>query len=269
MKKSIASLIAAGMAIVLAAGCGSSKTESSGGYGNNAVSVKNDYALSYEDALEEVNTLANATKPTKVPAQLDLDAEELAEDAALADISTYEMTVNGSGEIDIEIAAATELSSNAPDDWINVVAEKFNKSGASVNGKSVSVSIRKIASGEVVTYMVDGGYRPDAFVPSNFAWGEMLQASGINTEKITDRIVGNTAGILMSDEIYDTYKDHKFPDNDVLPCPLGGIQRGLKPKPPALGMSAHRACHAKHNFVLCLQRSSGRPKERGDGAVAA
>ncbi len=205
MKKSIASLIAAGMAIVLAAGCGSSKTESSGGYGNNAVSVKNDYALSYEDALEEVNTLANATKPTKVPAQLDLDAEELAEDAALADISTYEMTVNGSGEIDIEIAAATELSSNAPDDWINVVAEKFNKSGASVNGKSVSVSVRKIASGEVVTYMVDGGYRPDAFVPSNFAWGEMLQASGINTEKITDRIVGNTAGILISDEIYDTY----------------------------------------------------------------
>ena len=165
MKKSIAALVAAGMAIVLAAGCGSK----SGSYGSGAVSVKNDYALSYEDALEEVNTLANAVKPSKIPAQLDLDAEELAEDAALADISTYEMTVEGSGDIDIEIAAATELSSNAPDDWINVVTNKFNDSGATVNGKKVSVSIRKIASGEVVTYMVDGGYRPDAFIPSNYA----------------------------------------------------------------------------------------------------
>lgn len=210
MKKSIAALVAAGMAIVLAAGCGSK----SGSYGSGAVSVKNDYALSYEDALEEVNTLANAVKPSKIPAQLDLDAEELAEDAALADISTYEMTVEGSGDIDIEIAAATELSSNAPDDWINVVANKFNDSGATVNGKKVSVSIRKIASGEVVTYMVDGGYRPDAFIPSNFAWGEMLNASGINTIKIADRIAGNTAGILMSEEMYNTYTE-KYGDVTV------------------------------------------------------
>lgn len=210
MKKSIAALVAAGMAIVLAAGCGSK----SGSYGSGAVSVKNDYALSYEDALEEVNTLANAVKPSKIPAQLDLDAEELAEDAALADISTYEMTVEGSGDIDIEIAAATELSSNAPDDWINVVANKFNDSGATVNGKKVSVSIRKIASGEVVTYMVDGGYRPDAFIPSNFAWGEMLNASGINTVKIADRIAGNTAGILMSEEMYNTYTE-KYGDVTV------------------------------------------------------
>ena len=210
MKKSIAALVAAGMAIVLAAGCGSK----SGSYGSGAVSVKNDYALSYEDALEEVNTLANAVKPSKIPAQLDLDAEELAEDASLADISTYEMTVEGSGDIDIEIAAATELSSNAPDDWINVVANKFNDSGATVNGKKVSVSIRKIASGEVVTYMVDGGYRPDAFIPSNFAWGEMLNASGINTIKIADRIAGNTAGILMSEEMYNTYTE-KYGDVTV------------------------------------------------------
>ena len=210
MKKSIAALVAAGMAIVLAAGCGSK----SGSYGSGAVSVKNDYALSYEDALEEVNTLANAVKPSKIPAQLDLDAEELAEDAALADISTYEMTVEGSGDIDIEIAAATELSSNAPDDWINVVANKFNDSGATVNGKKVSVSIRKIASGEVVTYMVDGGYRPDAFIPSNYAWGEMLSASGINTVKIADRIAGNTAGILMSEEMYNTYTE-KYGDVTV------------------------------------------------------
>lgn len=210
MKKSIAALVAAGTAIVLAAGCGSK----SGSYGSGAVSVKNDYALSYEDALEEVNTLANAVKPSKIPAQLDLDAEELAEDAALADISTYEMTVEGSGDIDIEIAAATELSSNAPDDWINVVANKFNDSGATVNGKKVSVSIRKIASGEVVTYMVDGGYRPDAFIPSNYAWGEMLSASGINTVKIADRIAGNTAGILMSEEMYNAYTE-KYGDVTV------------------------------------------------------
>ena len=65
------------------------------------------------------------------------------------------------------------------------------------------MTVRKIASGEVVTYMVNGGYRPEVFIPSNYAWGKMLDASGIRTVEIADRIVGNTAGILMSREMYE------------------------------------------------------------------
>ncbi|MDO4804247.1 MAG: VWA domain-containing protein [Lachnospiraceae bacterium] len=206
--------LAVALAAVLLVGCGSSGGGSKGNGKDDVVSVKNDYALSYDDAVEEVRTLADAVKPATLTPQLDLDAEDLASDAALADIDTFEMPVKGDGDINIEIAAATELSSSAPDDWLNIVAQNFNKSGQTVNDKRVSVSIRKMASGEVLTYMVDGGYRPQAFIPSNFAWGKMLDASGINTIEICKRIAGNTAGILMSDEIYDTYTE-KYGDVTV------------------------------------------------------
>ena len=192
MKKNVRSLIAVCLAAMLTVGCG---------MGNSKAS------LSYDDAVEELSALSKSVHVTELPASIDLDAEEFTNDAALADIDTFDLTVEGTGDINIEIAAATELSSSAPDDWINVVAEQFNKSGQTIGGRSVSVTVRKIASGEVVTYMVNGGYRPEVFIPSNYAWGKMLDASGIRTVEIADRIVGNTAGILMSREMYEEYSE--------------------------------------------------------------
>ncbi len=55
----------------------------------------------------------------------------------------------GSAPINIEVAAATEMSSSAPDDWMTEVAENFNKSNFEVDGKQVSVTVRSITSGEV------------------------------------------------------------------------------------------------------------------------
>ena len=185
-------MIAVCLAAMLTVGCGTGNSKAS---------------LSYDDAVEELSALSESVHVTELPASIDLDAEEFTNDAALADIDTFDLTVEGTGDINIEIAAATELSSSAPDDWINVVAEQFNKSGQTIGGRSVSVTVRKIASGEVVTYMVNGGYRPEVFIPSNYAWGKMLDASGIRTVEIADRIVGNTAGILMSREMHEEYSE--------------------------------------------------------------
>ena len=111
VKKSRKTLVLT-LTAVLVAGCGSTS-----GSGDDVVSVRNDYALSYDDAVEETRTIAETIDATTITPQLDLDAEEVSNDAALADINTYDLTVQGNGEINIEIAAATELSSNAPDDW--------------------------------------------------------------------------------------------------------------------------------------------------------
>ena len=124
---------------------------------------------------------------------------------ALDDISTFPITVKGNGDIDIEVAAATEMSAEAPDDWMNVVAKNFNKENYKIDGRSVSVSVRKITSGEAVTYMLYGGYQPQVFAPSNYAWGEMLEAGGLGVNKVTDRIAGNTAGILIKKDVYDKF----------------------------------------------------------------
>lgn len=162
--------------------------------------------LSYDDAKTELSALLKKVDVDTVtnPA-LYIYEDDISEADMLADIDTFPITVKGNGQIDIEIAAATEMSADAPDDWLNVVAKNFNKENIEVSGKSVSVSVRKITSGEAVTYMTSGGYKPQVFVPSNFAWGEMLGASGIGIQKLTDRIAGNTAGILIKKDVYDTF----------------------------------------------------------------
>lgn len=160
---------------------------------------------SREESLKELDAYWNEIRPVDIKAPLDI-YEDSEESVTLADISTFPVVVEGKGQIDIEVAAATEMSSKAPDDWMVVAAEKFNNKGIEVNGKSVSVSVRKITSGEVVTYMEDGGYRPDVYAPSNSAWGDMLTAKGFNVIKLADRVAGNTAGVLMEKKTYEDFK---------------------------------------------------------------
>ncbi len=163
--------------------------------------------LTYDEAITELNALMKKVNVTRVSNPvLDVDSVEPSEADALSDISVFPLTTRGNGQIDIEIAADTELSDEAaPDDWGNVVADRFNREGFTVNGKSVSVSIRKITGGEVVTYMRADAYRPDLYIPSHGAWGKMLDASGIRTITLTERLLGNTAGILISNKVYDDF----------------------------------------------------------------
>ena len=162
-------------------------------------------ALNYDDAVKELDTFYSNINPKKVDPRLDVDMTDGTAAASLADLSTFPITVRGNGQINIEIAAATELSASNPDDWLNVVAERFNRSGMKIGDKTVSVTVRKITSGEVVTYMVDGGYKPECYIPSNDAWGQMLTASGIKTITVKDRIAGNTAGVLMKKSVHDEF----------------------------------------------------------------
>lgn len=178
---------------------------------------------SYEEAVKELNAFNDQIKADYVEPQLDIYNTEN-EIKTLADIKTFPLTVEGKGSINIEVAAATEMSSSSPDDWMNVVAENFNKSGAEIDGKSVSVTIRKITSGEVLTYMTEGDYRPDVYAPSSNAWGEMLQSKGVGTVKLADRIAGNTAGVLMEKETYNKFIDKykKVTLDNVLNASLAG-----------------------------------------------
>ena len=197
MKRLICVLLAGILAALLLGGC-----EKGGSSGKT---------LSYDDAVTEMNTLVKSLKTTQTTRPIMDIYDDNSSAVTLSDISTFPVVVEGKGEIDIEIAAATELSSEAPDDWLNVIAERFNAEKYAVNGKTVSVSVRKITSGEVVTYINDGNYRPEVFIPSNFAWGLMLEASGIQITELTDRIAGNTAGLLIKKDTYNSLKE-KYTD---------------------------------------------------------
>ena len=204
MKKKVLSvLLASTMVVASLTGCNNVRSD-------GAVSK-----LTEEEAKKELKSLMTKVDvSTNSNPTLDIYAEDVSEADTLADIETFPITVTGSGEINIEIAAATELSAEAPDNWLNEVAQKFNSAGYDIDGRSVTVSVRKITSGEGVTYITAGGYQPEVFIPSNAAWGMMLDASGCKTETVADRIAGNTAGILIKKDVYDTFKE-KYGDVTV------------------------------------------------------
>lgn len=191
IKKTVATLLAVLMCTVALAGCG--PIDQTISMGEKAP------ALSASDARKELDSLLTKVNQNEVEnPSLDIYMDEIGEAAALADIDTFDIAERGTGQINIEIAAATELSSEAPDDWIVAVARNFNREKFKINGKTVSVTIRTITSGEILTYLNAGAYQPQAAVFSNEAWGLMAEASGIGLTKIEDRLAGNTAGILMS-----------------------------------------------------------------------
>lgn len=195
------------------------------GCSNGNTRVENESSMSFEDAVTEMNSMLKKINVEKISKPvMDIYSDDGSDMAMLDDIDTFPIMVEGEGDINIEIAAATELSSNAPDDWINIVAENFNAEKKEIAGKTVSVSVRKITSGEVVTYMLADAYEPDVFIPSNYAWGEMLKSSGISIEKITDRIAGNTAGILIEKNTYDEFisKYEEATVSNVLEAALAG-----------------------------------------------
>ena len=159
-----------------------------------------------DEAVTELEAFNKEINVDTLEAPLDIYSDDTS-NRTLADINTYPLKTEGNGDINIEIAAATEMSSDAPDDWMNVVASRFNKEEMKIDGKTVSVSVRKITSGETLTYMTEGNYKPDVYVPSSEAWGKMLSDKGVTTVTLTDRLLGNTAGILMEKKTYETYKE--------------------------------------------------------------
>ena len=134
-------------------------------------------------------------------ATVEIAGTDLADE--LPDISKYPLSVSGRGSLDLEVFSSTEKSSKGTDGWLNEVAEKFNAQHFEVNGQWATISVRPIASGAAIDYIVSGKYVPELYSPSNELWGEMLAAENVDIKLLEKRIAGNTAGILLSK---DTYK---------------------------------------------------------------
>ena len=159
---------------------------------------------SYSKAVTNLNRYLkniNYTTATPVKSTVNIGSTTLKDE--LPDISQYPLSVEGKGDINIEIFSSPEKAGDGTDGWLNEVAKKFNSAGYKVGDKSVSVSVRSLASGAAVDYITSGKYVPNAFTPSNELWGDMAIASGATLSKTSDSLVKNTAGILLSKSTYD------------------------------------------------------------------
>ena len=197
MKKKSNWLIIGVMAVVLFLGIlGVVTLTEDTGKTNNQI-VAEDATATLSRLLKKVDI--ETVEPRKSPI---MDAVE-GEIDELPSIDENPLMVKGNGDLDIEIFSSPEKAGEGTDGWLNEVAKKFNAEKYEINGQTISVSIRKVDSGLGVEYIQTGKYLPDAFSPSNELWGEMLKAKNIDIELKTERLVGNTAGILLKKEVYD------------------------------------------------------------------
>lgn len=142
----------------------------------------------------------DATERELVKGTVDLGGSTtLAEE--LPDIDKYPITLQGNGQIDIEVFAAPEKAGEDTDGWMLEVAQAFNKEGYTIDGQAVSVSIRSMSSGIGADYIASGKYVPQAFSPSNELWGELIAAQGTDMELVEKKVTGNVAGILVSQKV--------------------------------------------------------------------
>ena len=165
---------------------------------SNQVNAENSKA-----ALSKVLKNITVKDVEKVKGTVELEENNL--ESELPDIEKYPLVVEGKGDINIEIFSSPEKAGKGSDGWLCDVAEEFNNQRNQIDGKTISVSVRSVASGLAVDYIVSGKYVPEAISPSNELWGEMIKSQRVTIEKIEDSLVANQAGIIFSKKAYDEF----------------------------------------------------------------
>ena len=160
--------------------------------------------LSSGKSLDDLAKRVSVTTATPTKGVVSFDTNNLYDE--LPEINKYPLAVQGNGEIDIEIFTSGEKAGNGDDSWLIDVATKFNKERNTLsNGKTISMSVRSVPSGTAADYIISNKYVPDIYTPSNTLFGEYAMANGGVLELYTDRLVGNTAGLLVKKGTYSDF----------------------------------------------------------------
>lgn len=154
------------------------------------------YRSKYNDqTLEQMLSKVDVTELPKSKGSVNLTTELYEE---LPEIDKYPLAVEGTGDVDIEIFTSGEKAGSGNDSWLIDCASSFNREGfTTAAGKRVSISVRSVSSGLAADYCISAKYLPDLYTPSNVLFGDYADAQGAVIELVQERLVGNTAGLLI------------------------------------------------------------------------
>lgn len=174
--------------------------------------------LSKSDAKSELNSYTKKIAPGTAELKRDIDSSSIDDKAELPPIDkTYPLSVEGTNQINAELFVSPEKAGSGKDGLFNELAESFNSKNNKIDGKTISISVRSMASGTGLDYINTGNYLPDAYTPSNQLWGKMLESSGVGITTVADRTIGNTGGLLMKESTYnEIVKKYKEVNVDAL-----------------------------------------------------
>lgn len=127
----------------------------------------------------------------------------------LPDIEKYPLSVEGKGDIDLEIMSSPEKAESGMNGWLIDTAESFNKAKYKTSdGKTVSISVRDVSSGLAADYIISKKHVSELYAPSNVLWGYYAESQNAKLELEAESLVGNTAGFLVKkDSGYKTFED--------------------------------------------------------------
>ncbi|MBK7842478.1 MAG: VWA domain-containing protein [Bdellovibrionales bacterium] len=156
----------------------------------------------------EIHFTGGGMKDDRSPSATSEDGYEIQSDLSFSipDIDTFAVPVlpdTGDHTITVEIFSSTEKSTDkGRDNWLNQMARLYNE----LPNKAGKIAIRRIDSGTAYQFLVQQQLKPDeaysveAFSPSNSLWVRMAEARGVPLTKISDSLVQNVAGIVISKE---------------------------------------------------------------------
>lgn len=156
------------------------------------------------DSIEKLMKRISVAEATPTKGQISFGSVNLYDE--LPEIDKYPVAVSGNGQINIEIFTSGEKAGKGNDSFLIDVANEFNKSGVKTeSGKTISMTVRSVASGTAADYIISGKYVPDLYTPSNTLFGDYAIVNNGDLELYESRLVGNTAGILVKKGTYSDY----------------------------------------------------------------
>lgn len=203
----------------------------------NLTTVSNSKPKSLDEMLKDINV----SERTPVKASVSLDDTSLYDE--LPDINKYPLAIKGNGDIDLEIFSSGEKAGEGYESWLLDVAEEFNSSNIKTSdGRTVSVSVRQVSSGLGADYIISNKYLPDLYTPSNSLFGELVNSQGGDLSMYNPRLVGNTAGVLVSKN-----KGYKS---------LEDVVKAVKENKLNLGYTNPQTSASGLNFLVTLLKTS-------------
>ena len=176
------------------------KGSDGGGGGTSLYDKKTGVDELYKGIENEVDTAE------KVKASIDLSDASLYDE--LPEINKYPLVVESKADVVLEIFSSPEKAGNRSDkeSWLVEVAEKYNKAGVVTSGgRSCGIAVRNVSSGLAADYIISNKAVPQLFSPSSDLWGALIQSNGRMANMECERLVGNTAGVMVKKSL--GYKD--------------------------------------------------------------
>lgn len=177
---------------------------------------KSDKTVNTESAISKLDKLYKKVDPANgkpKKSSVEYNGNEI-EAVELPDIKSCEVNAKATTSTYAEIWSSPEKAGTGDDGWLCEMADGFNRQNNQVNGKSASVQIRNVNSGQAVDYIATGAATPDGLSPSSMFWINMLDSKGIKTQVITERMVGNTVGMVFKNDKYKSFIE-KYGEMDV------------------------------------------------------